>query len=138
MVAHQSTPIRPRRSPLVGAPSSSLGVTAISLTHQYLPPKPVPISTGAQSIWTRYSFRLIDTEQVDSIARPNLWCFGVSVWSSECREFGNGGAVCAGKGGDDESTQYGPVAPDVALTILEAAHHQLRDVAQPQVDVRPG
>jgi hypothetical protein len=45
---------------------------------------------------------------------------------------------CAGEGGDDEATQYGPVAPDVALTILEAAHHHHRDVAQPQVDVRAG
>jgi hypothetical protein len=129
MVAHQSTPIRPRRSALGGAPSSSLAVTAVSLTHPYLAPK--PIVTGAQSIWTRYSLRLIDTEQVDSIARPNLWCFGVSVWSSECRDFGDDGAVCVGEGGDDEATQYGPVAPDVALTILEAAHHQLRDVPQP-------
>jgi hypothetical protein len=29
---------------------------------------------------------------------------------------------CAGEGGADEATQYGPVAPDVTVTILEAAH----------------
>jgi hypothetical protein len=38
---------------------------------------------------------------------------------------------CAGEGGGDEATQYGPVAPDVAVTVLEAAHHHHRDVAQP-------
>jgi hypothetical protein len=36
-----------------------------------------------------------------------------------------------GEGRDDEATQYGPVAPDVAVTLLDAAHHHQRDVAQP-------
>jgi hypothetical protein len=46
--------------------------------------------------------------------------------------------VQADEGRRDEATQDGPVAPDVALAILDAAHHHLRDVAQPHVDVRPG
>jgi len=47
-------------------------------------------------------------------------------------------AVGAGEGRGDEATQYGPVALEVAVTILQPAHHHLREVAQPQVEVRPG
>jgi hypothetical protein len=56
--------------------------------------------------------------------------------ATECSHAGL--RFCAGEGGGDEATQYGPVAPDVAVTILEAAHHHHCDVAQPQVDVGPG
>ena len=44
-------------------------------------------------------------------------------------------AVCAGEGGGAEATQDGPVALEVAVTILEIAHHHDRDVGDPQVDV---
>jgi hypothetical protein len=44
----------------------------------------------------------------------------------------------AGEGRGDEATQYGPVALEVAVTILQTAHHHIREVAQPQVEVRPG
>src|SRR4029077_2808300 len=46
--------------------------------------------------------------------------------------------VCAGEGGGEEATQDGPVALEVAVTILEPAHHHDRDVADPQVDVGAG
>jgi hypothetical protein len=55
-----------------------------------------------------------------------------------CRCSGARLCVCAGEGGGDEATQYGPVALEVAVTILDTAHHHLCEVAQPQVDVRPG
>ena len=38
----------------------------------------------------------------------------------------------------DEATQYRAVALEVAVTFLHSAHHHLREVAQPQVDVRSG
>jgi hypothetical protein len=40
---------------------------------------------------------------------------------------------CVGEGGGDEATQYGPIALEVAVTILETAHHHLRDVGQPGI-----
>jgi len=55
-----------------------------------------------------------------------------------CRCSGARLCVCAGEGGGDEATQYGPVALEVAVTLLDTAHHHLCEVAQKQVDVRPG
>jgi hypothetical protein len=43
-----------------------------------------------------------------------------------------------GKGRGDKATQYRPVALEVAVTIIETAHHHLREVGYPQVDVGAG
>ena len=43
-----------------------------------------------------------------------------------------------GEGRCGKATQYGPVALEIAVTIIKTAHHYLRHAAQPQVDVRAG
>src|ERR1700754_4193278 len=48
---------------------------------------------------------------------------------------GDGGA-CQGR--DDEPTQYRPIALEICFAIVETTHHHLREVAEPQVEVRPG